>query len=558
MKSLIINIYWFVYETFYFIYHVSRMLLLSIRSGLPYYFSSWENFLFFLFFLIFFHPFWFLPYYFISLGFNPGLLFIYFIFIGTFCFFIFFMFYLNVPDEYKFDNEKNISFKNKGRDLENINNKNESLNILKVAEIVHDISIFAILGLCVVVYFTESWILLIFIFAIFVFVLLLDVKVTTAYKKQKEQAEKEALIKEKQDRIEELTKRVIELKRLLLTCREDEIYMNENPEVLSFRGIRRDYTTNPALYQNVPSNFDIQNVALDTMIKYLEYDIKTLEENIKKRDEFYAKYFIECKHGVKFAFLYPGKCKMCSDEFLQWHIDMENAKKERERALEEERKRVEREIREKKRAAKIEKFQKKLDIYERKLIENHRMSKEELGAAYERYIGYLYEKDGYRVDYNGIKKGKEDKGVDIEVRNKDHLVLVQCKYYSEKGSIHINTFDQLVGTLHRIKRKNPNLKVSAVLCTAYNNLDGDVKEELESCFTDITHRVEPFDKHYPKVKCNIGKNGEKIYHIPGVGSYDLIKIEPKKGERYVKTIKEAEALGFRMPHYFKDEGEQGF
>ena len=45
---------------------------------------------------------------------------------------------------------------------------------------------------------------------------------------------------------------------------------------------------------------------------------------------------------------------------------------------------------------------------------------------------------------------------------------------------------------------------------------------------------------FPSVKCNIGKGGEKIYHLPFDQRYDSIKIEPEKGEFYCATIEEAE------------------
>ncbi|MBQ7075436.1 MAG: hypothetical protein IJM94_01405, partial [Clostridia bacterium] len=54
---------------------------------------------------------------------------------------------------------------------------------------------------------------------------------------------------------------------------------------------------------------------------------------------------------------------------------------------------------------------------------------------------------------------------------------------------------------------------------------------------------------YPCIKCNISKNtGEKIYHLPFDQQYDHIDISPEKGELYVRTVKEAESLGFRRAY----------
>lgn len=48
-----------------------------------------------------------------------------------------------------------------------------------------------------------------------------------------------------------------------------------------------------------------------------------------------------------------------------------------------------------------------------------------------------------------------------------------------------------------------------------------------------------------RIKGNIGSGGEKIYHMPGGKSYELVKIDPKAGERYFCSEAEAEAAGWR-------------
>ncbi|MDY4446467.1 MAG: hypothetical protein SPE61_09145, partial [Campylobacter sp.] len=53
--------------------------------------------------------------------------------------------------------------------------------------------------------------------------------------------------------------------------------------------------------------------------------------------------------------------------------------------------------------------------------EKQYLKAEEIGRRYERYIGYLYEIDGYKVDYNGIKKGVKDGGVDLICSKKKSL-----------------------------------------------------------------------------------------------------------------------------------------
>ena len=181
--------------------------------------------------------------------------------------------------------------------------------------------------------------------------------------------------------------------------------------------------------------------------------------------------------------------------------------------------------------------------------EKQYLKAEEIGRRYERYIGYLCEIDGYKVDYNGIKKGVKDGGVDLICSKRKELVIIQCKCRDDQGQIHENTILQLIANLMKYKRKYPNKNVSAVIYTSHDNLDDEAKATLADEVAHgalIHHIIKAYDNSYPKVKCNISDNGEKIYHIPDHSStYDRIQIEINKGEFFAKTIKEAESAGFR-------------
>ena len=91
--------------------------------------------------------------------------------------------------------------------------------------------------------------------------------------------------------------------------------------------------------------------------------------------------------------------------------------------------------------------------------------------------------------------------------------------------------------------------MSAVLDTSHDNLDDEAKATLADEVAHgalIHHIIKAYDNSYPKVKCNISDNGEKIYHIPDHSStYDRIQIEINKGEFFAKTIKDAVRAGFR-------------
>lgn len=67
-----------------------------------------------------------------------------------------------------------------------------------------------------------------------------------------------------------------------------------------------------------------------------------------------------------------------------------------------------------------EKYQLALDRYWRR-----KKRPWEIGRDYERYIGYLFEVDGYQVRYEGIVKGFRDLGRDLICTKDDHVEIVQ-------------------------------------------------------------------------------------------------------------------------------------
>ena len=90
---------------------------------------------------------------------------------------------------------------------------------------------------------------------------------------------------------------------------------------------------------------------------------------------------------------------------------------------------------------KQELFQRALDRYWQKT-----KSPWELGRDYERFIGYLYEKEGYSVYYQGIVEGFEDLGRDLIAKRDNEIAVIQCKRWSQYKVIHEKHICQLFGT----------------------------------------------------------------------------------------------------------------
>lgn len=195
-----------------------------------------------------------------------------------------------------------------------------------------------------------------------------------------------------------------------------------------------------------------------------------------------------------------------------------------------------------------ERNQKALNGYLRK-----RHSKSHVGKMYERYIGYLYEREGYEVEYRGIELGLMDGGIDLVCKRKGETVVVQCKNWSGTKTIHENFICQLYGAsrfydkLHT-RRVNRNgiideieWKAKPVFVTS-TNLDEQAIKVANAL--GITVDTIPLDKTYPIIKCNINNNGERIYHLPIDQMYDKTKLY-KAGECWAYTVEEAVNKGFR-------------
>ncbi len=202
-----------------------------------------------------------------------------------------------------------------------------------------------------------------------------------------------------------------------------------------------------------------------------------------------------------------------------------------------------------------ERNQKALDRYWSK-----KKSSWEIGRDYERYIGYIYEKQGYNVSYQGIEAGLEDLGRDLIAKRGKERKVIQCKYWAQHKVIHEKHICQLFGTTlkywieqkstEREKSKqsflgalieDQNIKGVFVTSTSLSSVAKEFAQDLK-----IEVKANFSFARYPSIKCNISKrDGEKIYHLPVDQQYDRTIIEAERNELYAETVEEAESLGFR-------------
>lgn len=178
-----------------------------------------------------------------------------------------------------------------------------------------------------------------------------------------------------------------------------------------------------------------------------------------------------------------------------------------------------------------------------------RHSSKHVGKMYERYIGYIYECQGYAVSYYGIDKELDDLGRDLVCVKGKKAVVIQCKNWSKYKTVRENRVFQHFGTVFEYKQQHPNMNVTAAFYTT-TAISDVAKEFAKTLGMEIFDNYK-FDKSYPCIKCNIGRDGSKIYHLPFDQQYDKVNIEPEKGELFVRTIKEAEGAGFRRAYRWR-------
>jgi Restriction endonuclease. len=185
-----------------------------------------------------------------------------------------------------------------------------------------------------------------------------------------------------------------------------------------------------------------------------------------------------------------------------------------------------------------EKYQLALDRYQKRKKTNW-----QIGIEYEQYVGYNYEIKGYLVKYQGALLGLDDMGRDLIASKGNVILVIQCKRWAKEKTIHEKHIFQLYGTMVLLKIQNPSKTVNGVFVTT-TCLSETAKQCAKHLDIEIVENYAI--KKYPLVKCNISSyDSEKIYHLPFDQQYSKIILNPKDGDCYAYSVKEAEDKGFR-------------
>lgn len=198
-----------------------------------------------------------------------------------------------------------------------------------------------------------------------------------------------------------------------------------------------------------------------------------------------------------------------------------------------------------------EKNQLALDRY----VESHKKTSWQIGRDYELSVAYQYAQKGYRVTTFGSFMGLEDLGRDLIAENEERTLIIQCKYWSSKKTIHEKHIFQLYGTMvsYTIDHPGSDGRTFALFIT---------NTHLSEMARMVASRlgVSVVDNHpmvdFPRIKCNIGRDEfgmqTRIYHLPMDAQYDVTQIKDS-GEFYAFTVKEAVSRGFRRAYRWHSE-----
>jgi len=196
-----------------------------------------------------------------------------------------------------------------------------------------------------------------------------------------------------------------------------------------------------------------------------------------------------------------------------------------------------------------ERNQRALDRY---LDPKRKKSLWRVGIDYERYVGYLYESDGYQVKFHGALEGKSDLGIDLICTKEGQTIAIQCKRLAAIKQIPVreNVVAQTYGAAEYLRMSGQYGKnIKPMIVTTFILSD---QARLFAKHLGVEYRENLDLSDYPMIKCNVSAQGkEKIYHLPIDQQYDKIVIGDNDGEFYAWNVKEAEEKGFRRAYRYR-------
>ena len=164
------------------------------------------------------------------------------------------------------------------------------------------------------------------------------------------------------------------------------------------------------------------------------------------------------------------------------------------------------------------------------LWNNFTSSNAGINKRYRIYIGYLYERMGWDVDYSFGKN---------LISRKDNKIIVTLT--ESVSTIDLDNMYSLVGTAMEYRKDNINDTVSA-MCITSSALISRVKSLAQKF--NIAVREHFYFRNFPCVRCKADVDGQKVYYVPDDEEYLSVKVNLLRGDKYCWSAEDAEYVGF--------------
>ncbi len=179
----------------------------------------------------------------------------------------------------------------------------------------------------------------------------------------------------------------------------------------------------------------------------------------------------------------------------------------------------------------------------------------DFGRQYERYVGFLYEYSGYKVEYNGLTKGLDDGGIDLIARKRGELLLLQCKRWDHPVSIDV--VSRLHGAAARFlwdAKRNITARTSRVKSAAVLVLSGTADDDAKALAADLGIIIHERINYQPYPAIKAKRIAPKIgyFLLPFCKGYDTLTLNPRNGDQRFLSVTEALFHGFYFRPYHRE------
>ena len=154
-----------------------------------------------------------------------------------------------------------------------------------------------------------------------------------------------------------------------------------------------------------------------------------------------------------------------------------------------------------------------------------------INKRYRIFIGYLYERMGWEVDYFC--------GKNLISRKNDHIIVTLAE---AAATVDLDNMYSLVGAAMECRKDNASSKVSA-MCITSSALISRVRS-LAHKFS-ISVREHFYFRNFVCVRCKADHNGGGVYYVPDDDEYLSVKVNLSEGDRYAWSEEDAEYVGFK-------------